>query len=105
MAARIAVDIGGTFTDLLCYDDDTGRTLVGKTSSTMAQPEVAVVRAVQQTVPPEILSNASFFLHGTTVGLNALIERRGAIVGLLTTAGFRDVLELRRASRGEMYNP
>jgi N-methylhydantoinase A len=98
------VDIGGTFTDLLCYDDERGEMLVGKTPTIPGQPELGVIQVIQQVIPRETLAKASLFLHGTTVGLNALIERRGAVVGLLTTAGFRDSLELRRASRREMYN-
>src|SRR6202011_5910297 len=55
-------------------------------------------------VPKDVLAAAEYFLHGTTVGLNALLERRGATVGLITTEGFRDVLEIRRGDRAEMYN-
>ena len=63
-----------------------------------------MVEAVRLHVPADVIENADFFLHGTTVGLNALLERRGAKVGLITTEGFRDVLEIRRGDRAEMYN-
>ena len=104
MATRIGVDIGGTFTDLVYYDEATGETSEGKVLTVPNAPEEGVVEAVRLHVPPEIIENADFFLHGTTVGLNALLERRGAKVGLITTLGFRDVLEIRRGDRAEMYN-
>ena len=63
-----------------------------------------MIAAVVTHVPGDVIDSAEYFLHGTTVGLNALLERRGATVGLITTAGFRDVLEIRRGDRVEMYN-
>lgn len=104
MTTRIGVDIGGTFTDLIFYDDQTGKVRAAKVPTTPASPEEGVVRAVSEAAPPELLRAAEFFLHGTTVGLNALLERRGAVVGLLATRGFRDILEIRRGDRDEMYN-
>ena len=104
MATRIGVDIGGTFTDLICYDDDSGNILVEKVPTTPASPETGCVEAVKKAVPPDLLNKSEYFLHGTTVGLNALLERRGAIVGLLATEGFRDVLEIRKGDRGDWYN-
>ena len=104
MASRIGVDIGGTFTDLIYYDEETGSLLVEKVPTTPASPEQGCIDAVRKAVPAESLSKAAFFLHGTTVGLNALLERRGAIVGLLTTAGFRDVLEIGRGTRAQQYS-
>jgi len=104
MATRIGVDIGGTFTDLVYYDDITGETVEGKVLTVPKAPEEGVVEAVRRHVPKEIIESAAYFLHGTTVGLNALLERRGAKVGLVTTEGFRDVLEIRRGDRAEMYN-
>jgi N-methylhydantoinase A len=105
MATRIGVDIGGTFTDLVYYDEQTGQTVEGKVPTTPAAPEQGVINAIREHVPADILTDAAYFLHGTTVGLNALLERRGAKVGLLCTEGMRDVLEIRRGDRAEMYNP
>lgn len=105
MVTRIGVDIGGTFTDLVYYDDRRRITVEGKVPTTPSAPEEGVVRAVHEHVPPEVLADARYFLHGTTVGLNALLERRGATVGLICTAGLRDILEIRRGDRAEMYNP
>jgi N-methylhydantoinase A len=104
MSTRIGVDIGGTFTDLVYYDDSTGAVVVAKVPTTPAGPEIGCMNSVKAGVPREVLGSAGYFLHGTTVGLNALLERRGATVGMLTTAGFRDVLEIGRGSRGEPYN-
>ena len=104
MATRIGVDIGGTFTDLVYFDEETGRAVEGKVPTVPSAPEEGVARAVTEHVPADIIASAAYFLHGTTVGLNALLERRGAKVGLITTTGFRDVLEIRRGDRAEMYN-
>ena len=104
MATRIGVDIGGTFTDLLFYDDASGESLVAKVPSTPASPDEGVVTAINQTIPADRVPAAEYFLHGTTVGINALLQREGAVVGLLATEGFRDILEIRRGDRDEMYN-
>src|ERR1700741_4914865 len=104
MATRIGVDVGGTFTDLIFYDEASGEVRVAKEPSTPAAPEEGVMAAVSAVVPEALLRSAGYFLHGTTVGLNALLERRGATLGLLATRGFRDVIEVRRGDREEMYN-
>ena len=101
---RLGVDVGGTFTDLVVRDDETGAVLVGKELSSPAAPEDGVLRAVASTLGDGRLARARVFVHGTTVGLNALLERRGANVGLLATAGFRDVLEVRRGDRADPYD-
>ena len=104
MSTRIGVDVGGTFTDLIAYDGESGEVTLSKSASTADAPEQAVIESVAAGVPPEVISTAEFFLHGTTVALNALLTRSGAKLGLLATAGFRDVLEVRRGSREEMLN-
>lgn len=104
MVTRIAADIGGTFTDLVYFDDKTGLTVQGKVPTVPNAPEEGVAHAIATHVPADVLADAAYFLHGTTVGLNALLERRGATVGLIATEGFRDVLEIRRGDRAEMYN-
>ena len=104
MATRIGVDIGGTFTDLIYYDDASGESLVAKVPTTPDNPDEGVVAAIGQAVPAERVKAAEYFLHGTTVGINALLQRQGAVVGLLATEGFRDILEIRRGDREEMYN-
>src|SRR3569833_247446 len=104
MTTRLGVDVGGTFTDLIFYDEETGATRVAKAPTTPAAPEGGILAAIEAGVPADRLRDARYFLHGTTVGLNALLERRGAVVGLLSTAGFRDVLEIRRGDRADMYD-
>lgn len=104
MATRIGVDIGGTFTDLVFYDELSNDIRVAKVPTTPTEPEKAVIDAVTSSVPDDFIARTRYFLHGTTVGLNALLERRGAKVGLLATQGFRDILEIRRGDRDEMYN-
>lgn len=104
MATRIGVDVGGTFTDLILYDDKGGEVTVAKVPTTPVAPDEGVVNAVSSAITGDVLERAEFFLHGTTVGLNALLQRRGATVGILATRGFRDILEIRRGDRDEMYN-
>jgi N-methylhydantoinase A len=97
---RVGVDIGGTYTDLVLFDD---RGLVThKLPSTPEDPGRAVMEAVSELGIP--LADVSLFAHGTTVATNAVIERTGARTGLLTTKGFRDVLQIRRTTRGKLYD-
>lgn len=104
MATRLGVDVGGTFTDLIFYDDETGEIRVGKEPTTPSAPEEGVLAAIAAAVPSERLAVAAYFLHGTTVGLNSLLTRTGAVVGLLCTRGFRDILEMARGDRGDPYD-
>jgi N-methylhydantoinase A len=104
VATRLGVDVGGTFTDLIFYDDESGEVLVAKEPTTPASPEHGVVAAVRAALSAEQVRRSDYFLHGTTVGLNSLLERRGAVVGLLATRGFRDALEIRRGDRDDPYD-
>ncbi len=104
MVSRIAIDVGGTFTDLVYYDDATASMRVTKVPTTPASPEQGALSAVSEVLSPDEIGASEYFLHGTTVGLNSLLQRRGAKVGLLCTLGFRDILEIRRGDRDEMYN-
>ncbi|GAA1022363.1 5-oxoprolinase [Acrocarpospora pleiomorpha] len=99
---RVATDIGGTFTDLAYVGAD--RVLrVDKVSSTPGEFEVAVDQVLDQAgICPE--DNVESFIHGSTVVINALIERKGGPTALITTAGFRDVLEIGRSNRPDAYN-
>lgn len=99
---RIAVDIGGTFTDIVGYDPTTGQTHTAKVSSTPEDLSIGILQGVKRLAPD--LAELEFFVHGTTAGLNAFLERKGASVALLTTEGFRDVYEIGRANRPDMYN-
>ena len=101
MKLRVAVDIGGTFTDLV-VDSGNHSTRVSKVLTTPHDLVEGVVSAVESA---EIaLSEVELFIHGTTSGLNTLLERRGARVALVTTAGFRDVYLIGRGHRPDMYN-
>lgn len=104
MATLLGVDVGGTFTDLVWCDEKTGEVVVGKQPTSPEAPERGVVLAVEAALSAERIGGTSLFLHGTTVGLNALLERRGARVGLVATRGFRDVLEVRRGDRDDPYD-
>ena len=98
---RIAVDIGGTFTDLVAVDDD-GRIFRGKSLTT---PE-DLARGINDCLKGAAVdvAGADFFVHGSTVTINAVLEHKGARTGLITTKGFRDVYEIGRGNRPEGYN-
>lgn len=97
---RIGVDVGGTFTDLVVLSD--GGIRLHKVSSTPADPSVAVLQGVDELGLE--LREVELFAHGTTVTTNAVIQRIGVPTGLLTTKGFRDVLQIRRTTRGTLYD-
>lgn len=104
-ATSIGVDIGGTFTDVVAVDDD-GRMRIAKVPSTRSDPSAAV-RSVLARLLPEWQVEAERvrrFAHGTTVATNAVLERKGACLGLLTTEGFTDVLEIGRQNRRQIYD-
>ena len=106
---RIGIDVGGTFTDAVCVDDG-GHVTLAKAASTPADPSVGVLDAIQTLAERlgidsrALLAATSQIVHGTTVATNALLERRGARVGLLTTEGHRDVLEMREGLKPDRYN-
>ena len=100
---RIASDIGGTFTDLAFLDERTGAVGVTKTSDHAGPFRRGRGRHVCAR-PRSTPAKTSFFVHGSTVVINALTERKGAKTALITTKGFRDVLEIGRANRPDLYN-
>lgn len=106
MAWRVGVDSGGTFTDICLFDEETGRIEIWKTPSTPDDPSRGIVDVVTQGLGRVggQLSSVSFFGHGTTVATNALIELRGVKTALLTTDGFRDLLEIGRQKRPNLYD-
>jgi N-methylhydantoinase A len=101
MPYRVAMDIGGTFTDFVVVDEAAQLTSTGKTSTTPAHPEQGVLEGLGQVVPR--LPDISFIVHGTTVGLNAFLERKGTRVLLVMTAGLRDAYSIARHDRKELY--
>ncbi|MEV6640325.1 hydantoinase/oxoprolinase family protein [Amycolatopsis sp. NPDC051371] len=102
---RIGVDIGGTFTDL-CAVDETGIVAVGKVLTTHDEPARAVEEGLDALLAESGIAASAVeqVVHGTTLVTNALIERKGSRTALLATAGFRDVLEMRREHRYELYD-
>src|SRR5919198_5675497 len=100
MPGTVGIDVGGTYTDLY-FADEGGRARVVKVPSTPQDPSLGVLEALKAAgIAPDDLDQ---ILHGTTIATNALIERRGARCALVTTRGFRDVLELGRRDRPRIY--
>jgi len=97
----IGVDVGGTFTDILAFDEQTGKVSVAKTPSTKEDQSKGFLEGILKTT--QDLSLVSTIIHGTTVATNALLERKGAKTGIITTKGFRDVLEMRRRDRPKTW--
>ena len=93
----VGVDVGGTFTDLFAIEEGSGAVSIGKTPSTKPDQSVGFMTGLRARV--EQAQHIGAVVHGTTVGTNALLERRGAKTGLIATRGFRDVLEMRRRDR------
>jgi N-methylhydantoinase A len=106
MAARLGVDIGGTFTDLVVVDETTGALRVGKVLTTPKDPAQGVESGITALLGEAGIAADAVraVVHGTTLATNALIERKGARTALLTTAGFRDALEIRHEGRYDMYD-
>ena len=98
---HIGVDVGGTFTDIYCIDRVTGETRIHKTPSTPENQSEGIVRGIAAVV--EDWNQVETIVHGTTVATNAILERKGAKTGLITTRGFRDVLEMRRRDRPKTW--
>ena len=98
----VGVDVGGTFTDAVYYDDASGELRWSKAGSTPADPSGGVLAAIARGNAD--LRSVERFVHGITIGTNAILERKGAAVWLLTTAGFRDVLEIARTNRSVLYD-
>ena len=98
----IAADTGGTFTDLAVYDAQSGQTRFGKTLTTYENLVVGAMQGLAQTGAP--VSQALVFTHGTTHVINSLIERQGGRTALVTTLGFRDVLEIGRGNRADPFD-
>ncbi|KAB7708265.1 hydantoinase/oxoprolinase family protein [Bacillus aerolatus] len=99
---HVAVDVGGTFTDVYAFNDSSKETIVAKTPSVPSNPEIGILNGIKK-------ANISgdeikFFSHGTTVGTNALIERKLPKTILVTTKGFRDVAEIRRGNKADLWD-
>ena len=94
----IGVDVGGTFTDLVCTDTESGRTLIHKVPTTAEDPAIGVIDGLRDLcarndIDPSVIDHV---FHGTTVATNAVLEYDGARTGMITTEGFRDILHIGR---------
>ena len=106
MGYMIGVDVGGTFTDFSVFNQETGELFNYKDSSTPSDPSRAIVKGVQDVLEikqagPEAVT---YLAHGTTVGTNALIEKKGVRLGLITTKGFKDLMEIGNQCRPSLYD-
>jgi N-methylhydantoinase A len=108
---RVGVDSGGTFTDICLFDETDGRVEIWKVASTPDDPSRGIAGGVEEALRRAGANGGArpgaavaYFGHGTTVATNALIEQRGVKTGLVTTAGFRDLLEIRRQKRPDLYD-
>ncbi len=103
---RLGCDIGGTFTDFVLLNDETGEIKINKCLTTPSDPSDAVAQGIEELEQkvPELTGRLDEVIHGTTLVINAIIERKGASTGLITTKGFRDVLELGREIRYAPYD-
>ena len=97
----VGVDVGGTFTDVFWVEEQTGRFGIGKVPSVKAEIAKGFLAGIESAVPDAAAIGS--VVHGTTVGTNALLERKGAHTGIITTSGFRDVLEMRRRDRPQTW--
>lgn len=102
MSLRLGIDVGGTFTDVAVLDEGAGAVRFDKVSTTPAAPSEGVLHAFEKA--GVALPDIGFFVHGTTLALNALLTRSGVDIALITTQGFRDVYELGRTDREVMYD-
>ena len=106
---RIGIDVGGTFTDLVAVDES-GQAALAKVPSTPADPSIGVLDGLELLANTlgldlaALLAETDRIVHGTTVATNALLEHKGARVGLLTTQGHRDVIEMREGLKDDRYN-
>ncbi|MBR0751938.1 hydantoinase/oxoprolinase family protein [Bradyrhizobium jicamae] len=102
---RVATDVGGTFTDLIAYDDTSGAVVFSKSLTTVDDQSVGVLDAIAMAEQSGLgVDDIGFFVHGGTTVINAITERKGVKTALVTTAGFRDVLEIGRGNRPDLYN-
>ncbi|HTX00126.1 MAG TPA: hydantoinase/oxoprolinase family protein [Acidimicrobiales bacterium] len=99
---RLAVDVGGTFTDVVALDPESGTIRFDKVPTTPDEPSRCVLDSFERA--EVAIERIAYFVHGTTLGLNALLTRRGARTAIVTTKGFRDVYQLGRTSRQPMYD-
>ncbi len=106
MSYKLGIDIGGTFTDLVLLEEETGKLFFGKILTTYDNPSNGIINGTKELLAKHHINGnqLSTIVHGTTLVTNAIIERRGALTGLITTKGFEDVLEIGRELRYDIYD-
>jgi N-methylhydantoinase A/oxoprolinase/acetone carboxylase beta subunit len=102
----IGVDVGGTFTDIVLADTENGRTLIHKVPTTKDDPSQGVIAGIVELCGRHDLPRGAIdhVLHGTTIGTNAVLEHKGAVTGMITTAGYRDIVHIGRHQRPQHYS-
>jgi len=105
-STRVGIDVGGTFTDVFLFDEKTASLHVYKLPTSADDQSIAIVEGLERILSANgyTVADVAFFAHGTTVATNALLEHRGARVALITTSGFRDLLEIGRQNRPHLYD-
>jgi len=102
---KVATDAGGTFTDLVAFEETSGRIFVGKALTTPKDPSQGVIDTIRQGSETGLVGrDVSLFVHGGTTVINAITERKGVRTALVTTRGFRDVIAIGRGNRPDLYN-
>lgn len=106
MSLRLGCDVGGTFTDFLLHDSVSGEITTLKVATTPDAPEDGVMQGIATLIgqQPELMTDLTALIHGTTLVINAILERKGAETGLIATLGFPDILETRREIRYDIYD-
>src|SRR5690625_2732076 len=106
MSYRLSIDTGGTFTDVAMVNETNGEMKITKLPSTPENPSEAILKGINIILEENNLNNNHItqFIHGTTVATNALLEKKGTKMALITTKGFKDVLELGRQARPHLYD-
>jgi N-methylhydantoinase A len=102
MGYVVGIDVGGTFTDLFAWDQKSNTIRIAKALSTVTDQSLGIMNVIKEAQIP--LDEISLVVHGTTVATNAVLERKGARIALITTKGFRDVIELKRRDRPNLYD-
>jgi N-methylhydantoinase A/oxoprolinase/acetone carboxylase beta subunit len=102
---KVATDAGGTFTDLVAFEEASGKIYVGKALTTPKDPSQGVIDSIVQGRETGLVTDdISFFVHGGTTVINAITERKGVRTAIVTTEGFRDVIAIGRGNRPDLYN-
>ncbi|MEA4849491.1 MAG: hydantoinase/oxoprolinase N-terminal domain-containing protein, partial [Clostridiaceae bacterium] len=106
MGYRLSVDVGGTFTDFVLFDDITRTISTTKVPSTVHDQSEGLIEGIKKICKQVGIdySEITYFIHGTTVATNALLERKGARTAMITTEGFKDIFEIGRQRRLDLYN-